>query len=1085
MSARCSPSFALLLFLLTALFAALDTAVAAHPRSIRLLDGQWLFQTNGTAADRWKAVSVPSDFQSHEGNDFHGIGWYRKTVSHLRVPEGQRLFLQFQAAATEAEVCWNGQRLGSHLGGWTPFRFDVTDLVRRAPPGATNEIRVRLDEKVGHNTQGFLPVIQPHYGGLWQSVTLTTVPGTFMDDLALLAIGNPKTSHLELQIPLRGSGAERVGEITVRHRLRGQSRWTSTCLSLAPSTLSTAADSAGVPSLRREGPVLLADIPLTNPRLWSPATPNLYEVEVELPPGPQLEPGDCVRTRAAFRSIEALGDELRLNGQPLNVRGVLNWGYYPPRLAPLSGEATFRHDLEFARARGFNLMKFCLWVPPKRFLELADELGMLTWMEYPTWHPQLTPMHLENLQREFHEFFANDRNHPSVILRSLTCETGPGADLRVMQSLYDDAHRMIPGAVIEDDSSWISWNRVSDFYDDHPYGNNHTWVRALADLREYARTNQLGRKPLMLGEAMAADTWVPRKPYLQLARSPRPYWFPGPFDQQEQWRERLHGAAGAGGLAGLESDSLRYGMLMRKYQAEAFRREIPHGGYVVSVLRDIPTASMGLLNYRGESKWPASAWDWQRDTVCLLKTPQDRRGFVAGELPAAEILVSHFGAMPISAGRLEVQIVNANRPRHSLYRREFENLHCEIGSLSEVGEIAWRLPQSETPQNLVIQTRLKTALGTFKNEWPIWVVPARDHTATAGQSVVAHSSLAPEMARELFPGAKPLTQSSGDSVIVASHFDDELVRVLENGGRVLMLPDGQRGSFPLSAHWFLRGAPVVADHPVTRIIPRNLLVDLQHFDLASEVIPQINYLESIDPILLLWDTHDLRTVKTHGLIFETRVGRGRLLVSAVNHRDDTNAAGRWLMEALLHHLATGLAPRRALSGAEWTRLKEKLHEEKIRLAERPWRFRPDPDNEGLKLGWQLPDFTPDATWTNLNINTFWESQGFPNLDGWAWYRIAVEVPKSWKGRPVFLSFEGADDAYELYVNGQLAGQGGDIPTRRTAFDERKSHDLTARVKAGETCVIAVRIFDWYGAGGLFRPVTLSTAPLRPEGEMIR
>lgn len=1054
-------------FLPVLLFAWTAFAAAASPRTQQSLDGLWLFQTNGAAVSDWKSVHVPSDFQSHEGEAFHGVGWYRKTVSNLHVPAGHRLLLEFQATATEAEVWWNGQRLGSHLGGWTPFRFDVTGFARAAV-SASHEIRVRLDEKVGHNTQGFLPVIQPHFGGVWQSVRLLTVPETFVDDLALMAIGNPKTGRLELQIPLRGSMSNPISRVTVRYRVLKQRHWAEMRVP------------EGTSSMRRDGSVLLVEIPVSQPRLWSPATPYLYEVEIELPAASETVGGDCVRTRAAFRSIETAGDGLRLNGQPLSVRGVLNWGYYPPHLAPLVDEPAFRRDLEFARSRGFNLMKFCLWVPPKRFLELADELGVLAWMEYPTWHPQLTPQHLPNLQREFDEFFRYDRNHPSIILRSLTCETGPSADLRVIQALYDGAHRMIPGALIEDDSSWIAWNRVTDFYDDHPYGNNHPWAGVLADLREFARTNRLGLKPLVLGEAMAADTWVPRKPLLKFAREPRPYWFPGPFDEQEKWRERMRAIAGDAGLAELEGDSLHYAMLMRKFQAEIFRREIPSGGYVMSVLRDFATASMGLLDYRGQPKWSPRDWAWQRDTICLLKTANDRRSFCAGETLDADILVSHFRSKPLPEGRLEVQMANPGRPRASLFRREIGGINCEAGSITNASRIAWQVPMMEAPERLVVTARLKAGRQTYENEWPIWVVPRADEP-----SVLIHSSVAPEISRELFPAAKPLSQSATGLTVVASHFDDELIRVLENGGRVLMLPDGKRGSFPLSAHWFLRGAPYVADHPVTRIVPRDLLVELQHFDLASDVVPQIHYLENIDPVLLLWDTHDLRTVRTHGLIFETRVGRGRLLVSALNHRGERNAAGRWLLGVLLHHLVNGPAPRHGITDSEWSRLKEKLHEEKIRLAERSWSFRPDPNNDGLKLGWHLPDFKADAAWTNLNATTSWESQGFPELDGWAWYRIAVEVPKLWQGRSVFLSFEGVDDAYEIYVNGKLAGGGGDIQTRQTAFDEKKSHDITALVRPGATCVIAVRVYDWFGAGGIFRPVTLGTARLRAEGEMIR
>ena len=99
-----------------------------------------------------------------------------------------------------------------------------------------------------------------------------------------------------------------------------------------------------------------------------------------------------------------------------------------------------------------------------REAEIADEEGVLIWLEYPTWHPQLTPKYEAELLREYKEFHQHDRNHPSVILRSLTCETGHGADLAVVQKLTDTAKKMIPGALVEDDSSWIEWNRVTDLF---------------------------------------------------------------------------------------------------------------------------------------------------------------------------------------------------------------------------------------------------------------------------------------------------------------------------------------------------------------------------------------------------------------------------------------------------------------------------------------------------------------------------------------------------------------------------------------------------------------------------------------------
>jgi hypothetical protein len=1024
-------------------------AVPAPARQRISLNGDWLFQRDGAKTNEWKTVPVPSSFEQHEGVTFNGVGWYRKSVPAFALPSGRRVLVHFDAAATEAEVWWNGEKLGSHLGGWTPFRFDITGLVRRVPAGQPHELRVRLDEKVGHNSQGFLPIIAPHFGGLWQGVELLVVPETYVDDLRLLAVGDVGKSALQLEIPLAGKVPATSPPVSVRCRLRGETNWTM----LTPQTTYAAGRIQG-------------SAPLPAARRWSPAEPNLYEVQIAV----GGEDGDRIDTRAGFRTIEVFGSQLRLNGQPLQIRGLLNWGYSPPLTAPNPGEAFWRQELELARGRGFNLMKFCLWMPPRRYHELADELGMLTWAECPTWHPTLAQKFLEPLRQEFSEFFCYDRNHPSVVLRSLTCETGSGAELPVIQNLYDLAKAMIPGVVIEDDSSWIGWNRVHDFYDDHPYGNNHTWVKALQGFNEHILAH--GTKPLVLGEAIAADTWIDHDAIVARLGAERPWWAPGPLDEVPSWMERMRTTAGSGGLDQLRADSLRYGLLMRKYQAEVFRREIPAGGYVISVIRDIPNCSMGLLDYLGQSKWTEADWAWQRDTICLLRTESDRRSFPADGRLQGEILLSHFGQQIITNGELEVTLESPGTPGEVLQRWSEKEILQNLGTLARRTELDWPLPLVTAPKQLVVRATLRTAQGDFQNEWPLWLVPALRPDALAG--VRLHSSLSEEVARELFPGVLRLDQAAPEGVVVAARLDDALAQLLETGGRVLLLPDGQKNSLPLSSHWFLSGAPYISEHPLTRQVPRDLLLELQHFDLASQVVPDINYLENIDPVLMLWATHDLKVVKTHGLIFETRVAKGRLLVSAVNHAGQENAAGRWLLQVLLDYLKAPATPRNALPEDVWTALKNQLHAERTNLVACTWRFKPDPKNEGLSQGWHQANLATEDGWKDIRIGTTWESQGYSDLDGWAWYRLSFDIPAHWKQREVFLSFEGVDDLYELYVNGELTGKSGDLATRKDAFNEKQSHNLSRLVKAGEKTSIAVRVQDWGGAGGIFRPVTLAT-----------
>jgi hypothetical protein len=1042
---------------------------------VQSLNGPWEFQRDG--AKDWKTVQVPAPFQSHEGIGYHGVGWYRKRLPAFPVPNDKRVLLHIEAAATFTEVWWNGAKVGSHLGGWTPFRLDVTDQVRKQP--GNQEIKIRVDEKVGHNTQGFLPVIAPHFGGIWQDVRLIIVPETYIDDLRLQAIGNPDTGKLELVVPCERLNAFRVREeVHVAYKLRG-----ATYASKQP---------VRVEENDIQGKEIRVAVPVPGFERWSPENPSLYDVTIRLA-------NDAVTTRAAFRKIEASGEQLLLNGKPLGVRGLLNWGYYPPGLAPLPDEDKIRKDIAFARSLGFNLMKFCLWVPPQRYLDWCDEMGVLAWMEYPTWHPQLTKTYLEQLTREFGEFFAYDRNHPCVILRSLTCETGSGAELSVLQGLYDLAHRSIPGSLIEDDSSWIGWNRVTDFYDDHPYGNNHTWVATLQKLKAYVRKH--GPKPLVLGEAIAADTWTDREELVQRVSKDRPFWLPGFFDDQQRWLDQMRGGAGAQTLHRLIDDSRRYAMLMRKYQIETYRREVPHGGYVVSVIRDFPLAAMGLLDYLDRPKWKREQWTWHQATMAILKTEADRRTFGSGEILKGEVFISQQGAQAIEDGNLTVTVNN-------VAGGETRSLRLEQGTVIKALDLKVALPEVDRPTKFHVTTCLSAPLGgarqqtgdvpasadalprgkrlnegvCFRNEWPLWLMPK------AGKSfdgeVAIHPSLPVELARQLFPGAARDKQPSGGT-IVAARFDAPLLESLERGARVLLLPDGEAHSLPVRDHWFLRGGPFVAEHPLLQKVPRDLLVETQHFDLAGPVIPEIAYLDQIDPILMLWDNHDLKEVRTHGLLFETRVGQGRLLVSALRHDGRTNAVGRWLLDALLEHLANGPQPRHALNSETIARMREKLREQKVELVKLPWRFKPDPKGEGLRQGWQAADAHVDRDWKTIRVGQYWERQGYPDLDGWAWYRLTVRVPEAMKDRDIYLTFEGVDDYYELFVNGKLLGKGGDLEKRLDALEEHKSYRLTGLVKPGQDCLIAVRVNDFQGAGGIYRPVTLGTVPYVNKGEVLR
>jgi beta-galactosidase/beta-glucuronidase len=220
-------------------------------------------------------------------------------------------------------------------------------------------------------------------------------------------------------------------------------------------------------------------------------------------------------------------------------------------------------------------------------------------------------------------------------------------------------------------------------------------------------------------------------------------------------------------------------------------------------------------------------------------------------------------------------------------------------------------------------------------------------------------------------------------------------------------------------------------------------------------------------------------------VFEAGVGKGRLFVSAMNHSVLTSDAGLGLLSTFVGHVAEGPPPKRALKPETIRRMREKLREKKIDLTKETWRFKPDPKNVGVTENWHRIDLKLDESWSTIRVGKHWEAQGWPQLDGWAWYRLETTIPKDWTGQPIYLSFEGVDDHYEAFVNGTKVGAGGDPLTKRTAFDEPASHRITHVVKPGEKCVIAVRVLDWYGAGGIHRPVSIGTAEIGAEGNVLR
>ena len=221
------------------------------------------------------------------------------------------------------------------------------------------------------------------------------------------------------------------------------------------------------------------------------------------------------------------------------------------------------------------------------------------------------------------------------------------------------------------------------------------------------------------------------------------------------------------------------------------------------------------------------------------------------------------------------------------------------------------------------------------------------------------------------------------------------------------------------------------------------------------------------------------------------VGRGRVLVNALNLECRTtgsqtdNPARRWLLNRCLCWLALDADFDAQLAADNAQALSAELNRGELDLSTVDWRFAVDADHSGEKQGWDKAEFD-DSQWATIRIGQAWEAQGYESLDGWAWYRLNLRVPEEMAhSEKLFLNFTGADDYYRLFVNGHFVGTGGDIETKTTAFDEHKSHDITSSVDRNGPNEISIAVYDWYGAGGLFRPIFLSSQPISDQPPMLK
>jgi hypothetical protein len=625
------------------------------------LDGNWQFQIDPrgnqevTAIQEWRTAQVPLPWQAQFEDLRHtsGVGWYRRSLTLDQIPdmasgnEAQSLLLGFGAVDYLATVWVNGQRIGEHEGGYLPFEFDISGVVRQGD----NEIVVRVadptDDTSRWPTYPFSEI--PHgkqswYGpisGIWQSVWLEERSWFFLRNLWV----TPRPNEQALYVAVRYSDAMLPPTTELHLRV------------LDPSGAVVVEDTLV------DGTEVRLNLNGHDIQWWSPETPALYTVIATLSVNGQTL--DEVREQCGFRTVEARDGRIYLNGQPLYLRGVLDQAYYPETIYTPPSLAFLEDQVQKAKALGLNCLRCHIKIEDPRYYEVADRLGILIWTEIPNW-AHLSANASARAKETFTRMVERDWNHPSIIAWTLINENW-GTDLarnpehrRWLAEFYHEAKKIDPYRLIVDNSACEGNLHVAgdldDFHwykaiPDHAAGWDE-WVADFASRPAWAWAQDYAHErradlPLIVSEF---GNWGLPNPADIQEGGRDPWWFENGLDWGDgivyphNMPQRFHYWRLNEVFGDLETFTRSHQQHMAHslaYEITTMRLDARIGGYVITEFTDVHWECNGLMDMQRNIKAGLDTYftPLNQDQVVVLR-PQQWSGFPGQELP---VLVRTYG----------------------------------------------------------------------------------------------------------------------------------------------------------------------------------------------------------------------------------------------------------------------------------------------------------------------------------------------------------------------------------------------------------------------------------------------------------
>lgn len=332
-------------------------------------------------------LTVPGDWntQRPELLYYEGTIWYRKKFNY-QIKKGNRLFVHFGAVNYASIVYLNGEELGKHIGGYTPFNFEITQLMRNGQ----NSMVIKVDNN--RHPEGIPETVFDwwNFGGITRPVTLIETPSTFILDYSI-QLSNKNENLIEGWIQLDGNTLNEQISIEIPE--------------------------LKIKTIVKTDPKGKAVFEIkANPVYWSPENPKLYKVHI-------ASESDQLSESIGFRTIETQGKKILLNGEEVFFRGVNIHAQLFGRSAYSKEDASIL--LGWAKELGCNFVRLAHYPHSEEMIKAAEEMGIMVWEEIPVyWSIQFdNPETYANAENQLEEIIARDKNRANIVIWSMKNET--------------------------------------------------------------------------------------------------------------------------------------------------------------------------------------------------------------------------------------------------------------------------------------------------------------------------------------------------------------------------------------------------------------------------------------------------------------------------------------------------------------------------------------------------------------------------------------------------------------------------------------------------------------------------------------